>query len=510
MNITFCGVNVTTVPDQFKRVQPQGRFNYIDIPWNASCPSHGMLLVTANQLNGIIEAGGYGDLVLEVTGDGESPDTVNEDQSVTLKNIYCVKALPIFGEYYQPAPDEHEGLYALEIQDIRSVLLMRVPSNTSINYQLPPFDGTNFVAYSTSGGSPYTLQDIFTILAFGQGIDLSAPAPFDTMIPCDMDLRGIPLPVALDLIVSGMCINQVIKMDPSDESEPTKMALCSLDASVDLVMNTYMKYRLFGGKGVLFNPANRAGSYRIIPEHTYAVPDMSQDLNTRTAYPLPPENTVDFGSGVTINFVGITGVYQGTPPADISALRKVAANRSRNPVRNIYRGFIKDFLSVEYPFSLVTFDWSELPTTHVHLANTTPIRTLLEGPNWRFVKDLPTRVQYNGNLQPTTQPGSFLVKITKCAPQGYAEANILTGDPGGVLSPTTETIPVFVGLESWWRVGDEVWVVPGAMKNARWVAVCGRYGPYFWKPIQSGEEAPGQDEPDPDDYCTDTVTPEST
>lgn len=101
-------------------------------------------------------------------------------------------------------------------------------------------------------------------------------------------------------------------------------------------------------------------------------------------------------------------------------------------------------------------------------------------------------------------------RITGCTlSTGYATIQFCNGDPGGTLTPDTSiTVKCFIGINSWWRSGDDVFVVPGMSPNLSWVAVAGKYGPKFWaNPGTDGSTlASPQDNPAAESYCTQSVT----
>lgn len=103
-----------------------------------------------------------------------------------------------------------------------------------------------------------------------------------------------------------------------------------------------------------------------------------------------------------------------------------------------------------------------------------------------------------------------VVKITACTlGTGYATARFYTGDPGGTLTLSPEEeVKVFIGKQSMWRVGDYVLVVPVELNVLVWWAVAGVDNFSLYKdPLSDGSTlASVQDDPDPDEYCSDTVT----
>lgn len=103
-----------------------------------------------------------------------------------------------------------------------------------------------------------------------------------------------------------------------------------------------------------------------------------------------------------------------------------------------------------------------------------------------------------------------VVQITKCTlGTGYATGKFCTGDPGGTLTlETTPDVKVFIGINSWWRVGDYVLVVPVAVPSLVWWAVAGVHDSVLYKdPATDGSVlASPQDNPAADVYCSDSVT----
>ena len=76
LKVTFAGVDITDAGTEYVKSHPFNRVNFFDVPWNASNPGYGKVLVTSKQLDDIEKAvantNGRGTLSLGFTEDEES------------------------------------------------------------------------------------------------------------------------------------------------------------------------------------------------------------------------------------------------------------------------------------------------------------------------------------------------------------------------------------------------------------------------------------------------------
>lgn len=523
IEIRYAGVNLSTYPKWFPKTLPGGRYNYFEVPWNAACPGFGNVLVTSTQLAAIkasVDEILGGDLELHVF---DEEDKKVDVESVTLKNIVPIRALPIWGEFFRSkdvdsdgfpvsseslgggdvgvhdTPSNAEGLWCLELQDRRTSLISTnwVPLDKgAFNVQIGPMNGTYFVettaANINSGWSTKEILDQikdssvqFTYT--GDSID-ALPKVYDVFV------AAIPALIACDLLLAATLQNLVFKFDPTDTNPLATFNIVKLDKDCSPLLKAYAPLRMFGGSDYLFYWfKNPKGSAVIRNRLGSSTKDFSDYYKGKTPTPQDSDALIPFVRGTTSSY-----------PADPINYRE------KQTYRGVYRGFCKGFLTNEYPISLVVFNWANnVPTTEITIGRQSPIRTLLEGPIAHFLRDIPSRVSINGDIGIPDSPGDFVAVITKCSDDfGYAEARIASGDPPNVtVDANAPTIKLFVAKNPFARAGDPVFVrsfTSGSkLKYYMTRMMIDPLSPY--KAPTAAEKSPTQDTPALDAHCPDTI-----
>lgn len=519
IEIKYGGVDLTRYPNWLRKTLRQGRYNFFEVPWNASCPGYGNVLVTSGQLNRIktaIDAVVGGDLELHVYDDDDVKDDL---QSVTLKNIVPMRAVPLWGEFFRskgvdeegftkaesegssPAqafhdsPDNSEGLWVLELQDKRTVLTVSnwIPLDQgAFNVQSGPMNGTSFVETTARNSSnawdtkeilekvtkPTEVQFTYT------GGDINAlPKVYDAFV------AAIPSLVAADLLLAATIENLVFKFDPTVDNALATFNIVKLDKDCSPLLSAFSPWRLFGGSEQTFHWFENPKGVQVVRNR---LSSSTRDFSDYYQALTPDPDRVPYVRGTKSTSSGIINF------------------RNKQTYRGVYKGFLKGLLTTEYPISLVVFNWSNgVPTTEITIGRQSPIRTLLDGPIARYLRDIPSRVSINGDIGIPDQPGDFIAVITRCSDDfGYAEARIASGDPPDVtVDNNSALIKLFVAKNPFVRAGDPVFVRSfSSGSKLRYYMTRPVFDPLSpYKPPTDAEKSPNQDMPALDAHCPDTI-----
>jgi len=407
ITIRYADVEITAVSDSFRRAFPGRRINFFDCPWSLSSPGVGKLLVTATQLAAIEEAvldnKGKGDLDLEVYKDGHFV----EDESVFLYDLYVVKASPIVGLnfyidgekdiYHQENLDNNKGLWELEIQDQRSIQSMFV---TDIGSNKSVFNVKQGDAWDTDtvkeDEEPWDLKELIEKLFS----EINEAIPDVSNIEFELDtflrgiltaiklqninLTGIPTLLGIDLLVGLSGLGVGFKFNPSNKTNKYSL-IAGNEGRVLEFLESVQGSLLQGGRPRFYAPTTIPESMNFI---TKSEGDLESSDEITNSLPVGMKPTSVLAKSVEGTKVPM--YYPSTGVLDTLFVSYLA--KTRFVYDGIYRGFLESSLDAEYPFSLVSFDWGNgVPTTTVHSSSISFLKSILDGPFGRYLKDMPLR-----------------------------------------------------------------------------------------------------------------------
>jgi len=400
LKVTFAGVDITDAGTEYVKSHPFNRVNFFDVPWNASNPGYGKVLVTSKQLDDIEKAvantNGRGTLSLGFTED--------EEPKINMPAIYIVKATPIYGHTFQNSKEDTvlsttQGLYELELQDQRAVQSMCVldTSPTSLSIYNKKDVNDEYDDTTINGEVPWMFREIIgkittkiaasiPSLPMGSMI-LPGEEGLFTQIFDNLYLVGLPCLLAADLLIAALNRSKVIKFNPLT-GEYRIVGLGQSDISDTFIDK--LEFRLSGGRTRLYASTSIPQSY----------------IRYKGRGDTPEEVEIDsYASGQTYQVTpGLELPVPGTVvpmwlKGETTATIILPENPRLQPISHtIYRDFHPDLLDVNLPFSLISFDWSSIPVTTVHLTATKPIRAIVDGPFGWWLKDVPLRFNIGNNI----------------------------------------------------------------------------------------------------------------
>ena len=458
VKVTYCGIPLSAVPPEYLRRNPGKRVNYFEVPWCASCPGYGRLLVTSEQLDKIEEKlkeskCGYSDLILSINEDGTELDQVH------LTNICLIAAHPVWGDTFTDGDKKNStGLWELEVQDYRSIRLMSVLDKAGVNdNQLAVFNVKNkageWINKTINEGNPWTIKQLIEDKCFAPfDISIDPELPEIKTKPENLFLSALPAPLVADLLLAHHSCKMAIRYDPTEDR------YFRAYESIDNFAATIEHRKIFGGYSKLYPvgfPEKTMWYQRSIElvddAKTAAKPTCKNFLRTTLGSTNDrPDGTSGIGKVEEKTVVPIYDRNNSMNPANSSYSR-----RKFPQFHAVYHGFIQESLSSTAMIGLVRFDWMDQPFTEIHAGLQSPIRTVLEGPCAHFLRDTPLRLSIDGDLSLPQLGGggkTYRGVITQCADSsGVGKAKRIVQ---GVLE--TEQVDVIIKRGLWCnRIGEE-------------------------------------------------------
>lgn len=452
-SVKYAGVSLTELGPEVQKTHPGRRFNYFEIPWNASCPGIGKLLVTSRQLREIESA------LVDTRGVGSLELSVDGQEDVVLNNICLMRADPLDGHYRTSGSgnflDNSEGLWVAEIQDYRCIdilqILDRVDRNAYFNIRDVNNQWEPDTLFSIDPDTPWNSTNIIAEIVSRSGISLDTTS-FNHGSTTFSNIFGVAIPCLhfLDLYLS-IVGGYVVTYDSRESQGQYKIV--PLDVDVSSVISSVVPSRLLGGMSRVYSPsiAQKILAFNRNPSSSVFI-----DRYVTGTLTNPPSSVVEGNLGEPFTdteiplFMDSHGVSGSIQP-----------NRGRHSLINSHfslMGFWGGFLG-DYPVSLVTFDWSSIPMTRVDFGVESPSKTLLTGPSGHFLRGVPLRLSIDGNIffnGQTVKSSTFFGTVVRC----NKDAGVVQVEPlkGSILSPTidpnADLRTVFVGIGSHVRTGD--------------------------------------------------------
>lgn len=402
VKVTYCGIPLSAVPPEYLRRNPGKRVNYFEVPWCASCPGYGRLLVTSDQLEKIEEElkesnSGYSDLILSIIENGA------ELERVHLRKICLIAAHPVWGDTFTYEDKKNStGLWELEVQDYRSIRLMSVLDNEGVNNnQLAVFNVKNklgeWIDETINEDNPWTIKQLIEDKCFDPfdiSIDPELPEEIKTT-PENLFLSALPAPLVADLLLAHHSCKMAIRYDPTEDR------YFRAYESIDNFAATIEHRKIFGGYSKLYPVGFPEKTMRyqrdielVDDVKTAAKPTCKNFLKTTLASTNDrPAGTAGIGKVEEKTVVPIYDRNNSMTPADSSYSR-----RKFPQFHAVYHGFIQEALTSTAMIGLVRFDWMDQPFTEIHAGLQSPIRTVLEGPCAHYLRDTPLRLSIDGDL----------------------------------------------------------------------------------------------------------------
>jgi len=432
VKVTYCGIPLSAVPPEYLRRNPGKRVNYFEVPWCASCPGYGRLLVTSEQLDKIEEKlkeskCGYSDLILSINEDG------TELERVHLTRICLIAAHPVWGETFTDGDKKNStGLWELEVQDYRSIRLMSVLDKAGVNNnQLAVFNVKNklgeWIDETINEDNPWTLKQLIEDKCFDPfDISIDPELPEIKTTPENLFLSALPAPLVADLLLAHHSCKMAIRYDPTEDR------YFRAYESIDNFAATIEHRKIFGGYSKLYPVGfpektmryQRSIDIELVDDaKTAAKPTCKNFLNTTLASTNDrPAGTSGIGKVKSGTVVPIYDRNNSMTPADSSYSR-----RKFPQFHGVYHGFIRQALTSTAMIGLVRFDWMDQPFTEIHAGLQSPIRTVLEGPCAHFLRDTPLRLSIDGDLSLPPLGGSVYRFRLKAVYHDYLECKQLDG-----------------------------------------------------------------------------------
>jgi hypothetical protein len=514
VEVTYCGIPLSAVPTEYLQRNPGKRINYFEIPWCASCPGHGRLLVTSEQLTKIEgelqnSTKGYSDLILSITENG----TVLEQ--IHLIGICLIAAHPVWGDTFTSGDKKNStGLWELEVQDYRSIRLMSVLDNAGVNNnQLAVFNVKNkageWIDGTINGANPWTLKQLIEnkcFYPFGISIDPALPAISTT--PENLFLSALPAPLVADLLLAHHSCKMAIRYDPTAD------IYFRAYESIDNFAATIEHRKIFGGYSKLYPvgfPEKTIRYQRDIEladdAKTAAKPTCKNFLKTTLeATGDRPDGTVGIGKVVPGTVVPIYDRNNSMTPADSSYSR-----RKFPQFHGVYHGFVASAITSTAMIGLVRYDWnnSSEPFTEIHSGVQSPIRTALEGPCAHFLRDTPLRLSIDGDLSlPQLGGGSIShYVITNCVTgiAGVVKVKRSTAPGSSTAVTGAEEKLAWLGTDPFLGPNMPCWAIPfgGSISGTEipLKIIDEIQGAGHWAAPTSGELATTQDNPTAATLC---------
>ncbi|HQE04409.1 MAG TPA: hypothetical protein PLI26_08580, partial [Bacillota bacterium] len=226
--------------------------NYFEVPWCASCPGYGRLLVTSEQLDKIEKKlkeskCGYSDLILSIIENGA------ELERVRLKRICLIAAHPVWGDTFTDGDKKNStGLWELEVQDYRSIRLMSVLDKAGVNNnQLAVFNVKNklgeWIDETINEGNPWTIKQLIEDKCFDPfDISIDPELPEIKTTPENLFLSALPAPLVADLLLAHHSCKMAIRYDPTEDR------YFRAYESIDNFAATIEHRKIFGGYSKLY------------------------------------------------------------------------------------------------------------------------------------------------------------------------------------------------------------------------------------------------------------------
>ena len=476
-------------------------------------PGHALLLVSTDQRKAIeaaISTTGKGNLVLECLDKNTSGEWVADpQQSVTLYDWYLVRASPVWahtgmlrtsenmGLSKQIDLDQGEGLFEIELQDERASLLMRLldTDTTAALYNLLTDSSTkasrsfitDTINTTPTPDVPWTYGDlcskVFTAInragnyGTGNKFDLAdIDATLAASVPLEVFLMGIPALMCLDLLAHWSPFEFVCKYDSSQSVVNNSFGACRLDwpetdpepASVT-AWKTYLmgvlQYRMWGG-------ASKVYPFVTIPQkiHIYEK-DPSISSTRRSGLPteyyqhkvMTQTGTVSADANSIMPYWSKLAYGTAGTVSDRSHQKSLR----QTGFHAVYMGFLPGMLNIEFPLSLVSYNWSGgAPVTEVHLTNVEPIKTLLNGPLGHFLRNIPLRVSLDGDITfpEKTSVGAVAdhFVITNCTSGTAGVVKIKHSTAPGSVTPDTgvDEQNAWLGTAAFLGLNMACWAIP--------------------------------------------------
>ncbi|HOP33352.1 MAG TPA: hypothetical protein PKU94_08250, partial [Candidatus Hydrothermia bacterium] len=401
VKVTYCGIPLSAVPPEYLRRNPGKRVNYFEVPWCASCPGYGRLLVTSEQLDKIEEKlkeskCGYSDLILTIIENGA------ELERVHLTRICLIAAHPVWGDTFTDGDKKNStGLWELEVQDYRSIRLMSVLDKAGVNdNQLAVFNVKNkageWINETINEGNPWTIKQLIEDKCFDPfDISIDPELPEIATTPENLFLSALPAPLVADLLLAHHSCKMAIRYDPTEDR------YFRAYESIDDFAATIEHRKIFGGYSKLYPVGFPEKTMRyqrdielVDDAKTASKPTCKNFLKTTLASTNDrPDGTSGIGKVEEKTVVPIYDRNNSMNPANSSYSR-----RKFPQFHAVYHGFIQESLSSTAMIGLVRFDWMDQPFTEIHAGLQSPIRTVLEGPCAHFLRDTPLRLSIDGDL----------------------------------------------------------------------------------------------------------------
>ena len=401
VKVTYCGIPLSAVPPEYLRRNPGKRVNYFEVPWCASCPGYGRLLVTSEQLDKIEEKlkeskCGYSDLILTIIENGA------ELEQVRLIRICLIAAHPVWGDTFTDGDKKNStGLWELEVQDYRSIRLMSVLDKAGVNdNQLAVFNVKNkageWINETINEGNPWTIKQLIEDKCFDPfDISIDPELPEIATTPENLFLSALPAPLVADLLLAHHSCKMAIRYDPTEDR------YFRAYESIDDFAATIEHRKIFGGYSKLYPVGFPEKTMRyqrdielVDDAKTASKPTCKNFLKTTLASTNDrPDGTSGIGKVEKKTVVPIYDRNNSMNPANSSYSR-----RKFPQFHAVYHGFIQESLSSTAMIGLVRFDWMDQPFTEIHAGLQSPIRTVLEGPCAHFLRDTPLRLSIDGDL----------------------------------------------------------------------------------------------------------------
>jgi len=438
VKVTYCGIPLSTVPPEYLQRNPGKRVNYFEVPWCASCPGYGRLLVTSDQLDKIEKKlkeskCGYSDLILSIIENGA------ELERVHLTRICLIAAHPVWGDTFTSGNKKNStGLWELEVQDYRSIRLMSVLDKAGVNdNQLAVFNVKNKSGEwinetindeeeeeETEGeeeeegeeGNPWTIKQLIEDKCFAPfDISIDPELPEIETTPENLFLSALPAPLVADLLLAHHSCKMAIRYDPTEDK------YFRAYESIDDFAATIEHRKIFGGYSKLYPVGFPEKTMRyqrdielVDDVKTAAKPTCKNFLKTTLEETEDrPDGTAGIGAVEEKTVVPIYDRNNSMNPANSSYSR-----RKFPQFHAVYHGFIQEALTSTAMIGLVRFNWMDQPFTEIHAGLQSPIRTVLEGPCAHFLRDTPLRLSIDGDLSLPQLGGggkTYRGVITQCA-----------------------------------------------------------------------------------------------
>lgn len=454
-------------PPEFHAQHPTMRFNYVDIPWGASIPATGCILLHSDQL-AQLEARlntPWFPLVLKA----QDRDTGKVLYAATLWSFTLYRAIPLAGAHegdYQSNPagtnrgygsdggssfaeapagttGSFVGLWLVYFADYRALRMMRL-TNTSFN--MTDVTGRRLTNSSINLDAAFTHREIAQHVFDDMKVSAD-PVTFNVpdvtrspLKPRNMNFRNVPSPMALDITLhqTGYVFFENLLYTQAENQAPKRFRFDDLTkvtkfADTHAAIKTFKQLRMFGGTqrvypllnipgkySVVFNKVSRYGTRPYPPESTAYDPTEAVEVNS--SYQTIQNGTPDADSRIALCTGAV--VDENTTTAEkeeyANAVAVAQGNRHAFAQGNMsFHGWLTDFLNYTH-ISMISFQLNRgMPITTLELMGANPMGALAKRRMDHELRGEPYHVGVNTNGTLSWEPNEEGIVTQRQIPQFF-------------------------------------------------------------------------------------------